>query len=321
MTWLRRSLLVTVVATSSLTLAACGATSTSTVGSKVAPVFLCRHLSSVARVVVTRTLSSDQFLYVVPATSTVNNARRARQLARVACSLPVMPSGIQCPVELAVAYRLTFAINGEKGLGGESIVVHPTGCQLVEGLGTPRTSATRANFYRLLGTAIGISNAGSWTFAGETHVHGITETTSDLTITLHLSSTTVVAGTPLAAIVTIVNHTATALQPGSDCYLGQWLQVGLENAAVKFTPVYTMNFCRGGTWIRPGTNTFHVSVQSAYTHCTRSHSSIQLDSPRCTSAMAMPALPAGKYFTKVVITLANASITLPAPIAVRVLAR
>jgi hypothetical protein len=81
--------------------------------------------------------------------------------------LPSAPIGVQaCPVEFSIWYHLDFAVRGEKGMGGESIVVNLTGCQTVTGLGAVRTTARRQNFHRLLAAALGRKNAGRSTFAG-----------------------------------------------------------------------------------------------------------------------------------------------------------
>ena len=81
-----------------------------------------------------------------------------------------MPKGVRhCPAACAISYRLVFGVRGEKGMGVPGRValdVHPTGYQPAKGLGVVRTTSFCAGFYRLLGNAMGLRNAGYQTFAG-----------------------------------------------------------------------------------------------------------------------------------------------------------
>jgi hypothetical protein len=57
-------------------------------------------------------------------------------------------------------------VKGEKGMGGEVINLNPTGCHSVTGLGAVRTTAASTGFYWLLGSAMGLRNAGFRSFEG-----------------------------------------------------------------------------------------------------------------------------------------------------------
>jgi hypothetical protein len=120
----------------------------------------------VDRIIVTRHAPGSHFKFSFPAVVAVTNASKARALATAACGLPTLPGGEHCPAGFPVSYRLDFAVKGEKGMGGEAINVYPTGCETVTGLGAVRTTAEHHSFFRLLGTAIGLKDAGYFTFAG-----------------------------------------------------------------------------------------------------------------------------------------------------------
>ena len=51
-------------------------------------------------------------------------------------------------------------------MGGEVINLNPTGCHSVTGLGAVRTTAASTGFYWLLGSAMGLRNAGFRSFEG-----------------------------------------------------------------------------------------------------------------------------------------------------------
>jgi hypothetical protein len=167
--WITRRAFAPVALVAALGLCACGGVSSTapTTSPTNGVAYLCQVLPRVDRLIVTRKVSRTQFHFTFPAAVTVTNAAAARRIASVACGLADMPKGVQaCPVEFSIWYHLDFAVRGEKGMGGESIVANPTGCQTVTGLGAVRTTAQRQDFYQLLGNALGLRNAGRSTFAG-----------------------------------------------------------------------------------------------------------------------------------------------------------
>jgi hypothetical protein len=150
---------------SAVALAACaGASSTATLTSAVP--YLCQVLPRVDRLIVTRHAPGSRFHFSFPAVVSVTNASKARAVATEACGLPNLPGGEHCPAGFPVSYNLDFAVKGEKGMGGEAINAYPTGCETVTGLGAVRTTAEHHAFFRLLGNAIGLKDAGYFTFAG-----------------------------------------------------------------------------------------------------------------------------------------------------------
>lgn len=137
------------------------------------PPYLCRVLPRVDRLIVTRRAPGNQFVFTFPTVVTVTSASAARAVASSACSLPDVPAGsFRCPAEFAVSYHLVFAVRGEKGMGGEAIDAHPTGCQLVTGLGSVRTTRYHPGFYRILARAMGLRNAGYQSFTGTLNAGG-----------------------------------------------------------------------------------------------------------------------------------------------------
>jgi len=169
MKWLARSAAVPISLIAALGLAACAnasSTTTSTIASTKSGAYLCQVLPRVDRLIVTRHAPGSQFRFTFPTVVTVRNASLARDIAASACNLPKLPGGEHCPAAFAVSYHLDFAVKGEKGMGGETIVANPTGCQTVVGLGVVRTTALTPSFYRQLGNAMGLKNAGRSRFAG-----------------------------------------------------------------------------------------------------------------------------------------------------------
>jgi len=153
---------------SAVALTACAgasSTTTSTASTSAVP-YLCQVLPRVDRLIVTRHAPDSHFKFSFPAVVTVTNASKARAVAQSACGLPQLPGGEHCPAGFRVSYNLDFAVKGEKGSGGEAINVYPTGCETVTGLGAVRTVAEHHAFFRLLGSAIGLKDAGYFTFAG-----------------------------------------------------------------------------------------------------------------------------------------------------------
>lgn len=138
-----------------------------TSGAKARTAYLCTVVSKVDRLIVTRRAPGDRLFFTFPTVVTVTNAAAARAVAASACALPVAPNKLPtCPAAFFVSYHLVFAVRGEKGMGGEAINLHPTGCHSVTGLGAVRTTAGSTGFYWLLGSAMGLRNPGFQTFEG-----------------------------------------------------------------------------------------------------------------------------------------------------------
>jgi hypothetical protein len=128
--------------------------------------YLCTVVPEVDRLIVTRR-APDRYFFTFPTIVTVKNAAAARAVAASACALPVAPKSLPtCPAAFFVSYHLVFAVQGEKGMGGEAINLNPTGCDSVTGLGHVRTTAVSTGFYWLLGSAMRIKNPGLPTIEG-----------------------------------------------------------------------------------------------------------------------------------------------------------
>jgi hypothetical protein len=142
-------------------IARAGATSTTTT---TAPsyglAYLCDVLPQVDQLIVTRHAPGSHFRFAFPARVTATNASLVRRVAVAACALPTAPKGEHCAAEIAVSYTLNFVVDRD------FIVVNPTGCETVSGLGPVRTTAEHHTFFRLLGAAMGLKHASYFTFAG-----------------------------------------------------------------------------------------------------------------------------------------------------------
>lgn len=172
MKWFRRCAVVPMALVTGLGLAACGSspsvapTTTSTAPSNQVA-YLCQVIPRVDRLIVTRHAPGNQFHFTFPAVVTVTNAAAARAVATSVCALPDAPPYTQpCPSGFAISYHLVFWVQGQKGPGADLIVVNPTGCQSVTGLGTVREAGSHPAFYRVLGNAMGLKNANDLTFRG-----------------------------------------------------------------------------------------------------------------------------------------------------------
>jgi hypothetical protein len=127
---------------------------------------LCRAISEIERLTVTRTITikGNRIEFTFPTLVTVRSAQQSRLVATALCSLPKRPRGVyHCPADLGVVYHLLFS-SGSKSW--PVITVEATGCEFVRGLNTDRWAAQSPQFWRTLGTAMGLRQAGHATFAG-----------------------------------------------------------------------------------------------------------------------------------------------------------
>jgi hypothetical protein len=161
---------IAVVLATAVLLSACASPTTTTTNpkAKTSTAYLCQVLPRVDGLVVTRQAPSvppDDFAFTFPMVVNVTGASAARRVATSACALPDFPTGVfHCPASFAVSYHLVFAVQGEKGMGGEAIDLYPTGCPMVKGLGTVRTPTAR--FYRRLARAMRLVHYNGLTFRG-----------------------------------------------------------------------------------------------------------------------------------------------------------
>ena len=165
---MRLRITIPMVLGAALFLSACGSPSSSgptTTAPSTRTAYLCQVVPRVDRLIVTRYAPGGQFVFTFPAVVTVPSASAAQAVVKAACALPLAPKGsFACPAAFAVSYRLMFAVRGEKGMGGEAIVLSPTGCQSVAGLQEMRRPTT--HFYQVLGSAMGLRGSTYGMFAG-----------------------------------------------------------------------------------------------------------------------------------------------------------
>lgn len=127
---------------------------------------LCASAGRVSRLVVRRVnqIPRNHERFSFPARVTVADPAKARFVARALCALPPMPSGaMSCPADWGIGYRLRFTADGRKL---PAVTAQATGCRGVRGLGRSAWTARSPGFWRVLGSAMGITHPGSSAFAG-----------------------------------------------------------------------------------------------------------------------------------------------------------
>jgi len=91
---------------------------------------------------------------------------KVRVVAKALCALPRPPHDAAryfCSIDLGISYRLIFAVEGRHY---SPISVKPGGCEEVSGLTSPRWAERSPGFWRVLGNAMGITNATPAVFNG-----------------------------------------------------------------------------------------------------------------------------------------------------------
>jgi len=119
---------------------------------------LCSKQASVTRLVVSRVsaLPQNHLHFAFPAGTTVRSPARARAVAAAVCGLPAMPRVVvNCPADLGVSYRLSFAAGSS---GFPVVTAAAGGCETVAGAGPARSAARSPGFWAVLAHALGISS-------------------------------------------------------------------------------------------------------------------------------------------------------------------
>ncbi len=100
-------------------------------------------------------LPQNHLHFAFPAAITVSSPARARAAAEAVCGLPPMPRAvINCPADLGVSYRLSFAAGTTTF---PVVTASAGGCAGVAGAGPVRSAARSPGFWAVLARAMGIS--------------------------------------------------------------------------------------------------------------------------------------------------------------------
>ncbi len=120
---------------------------------------LCTDQAAVTRLVVSRVtaLPQNHLHFAFPAAITVASPGRARAVAAAVCGLPPMPRVVtNCPADLGVSYRLSFAAGSTSF---PVVTASAGGCSGVAGAGPVRSAGRSPGFWAVLARAMGISAA------------------------------------------------------------------------------------------------------------------------------------------------------------------
>jgi hypothetical protein len=120
-----------------------------------------------------------------------------------------------------------------------------------------------------------------------------------LTVQIQLDQTTAPAGRPITGVAIVTNTAARPLTI-ADCN-GTWLQVGLSNADLTYTPGWLDCLDIPGTILQPGTTRIPIRVNTTYLQCSPRANSSTSEMPACVHGhhgrLSMPPLPPGTYRT------------------------
>ena len=154
-----RRIALAAITAAMITLAGCGsqvaashAAAAAGAGATPGPggVALCRHMSALTSVVISRTMTVHPFApgLILPRGITIGEPSAVRDLAAALCRLPQMPrQPVTCPVRFRGSLRFAFAA-GRRPF--PPVTVQMSGCRVVTGLGPART-ARSAVFWRTVG--------------------------------------------------------------------------------------------------------------------------------------------------------------------------
>ena len=163
------------------------------------------------------------------------------------------------------------------------------------------------------------SGATARTILGSFRPSSASRKPSPVEIRLVLSTTQVVAGTPIRAEALLRNTTGRTITVNT-CAADGWLFVGLTNNRVSYNAFRFLMACSPTVHLRPGVNRFAVSISTRFQGCTETLSEATPQLPACIPPETMPPLPVGRYTTKVVTFGLPHGTQLPSPIRVTLLA-
>ncbi len=139
-----------------------------------------------------------------------------------------------------------------------------------------------------------------------------------ITVHLHLDKTTARVGTSIKGVITITNHTATAITvSNNECTVNDGLAVGLTKPGTPFEPAFAAQACSPSASLKPGSNRYKVTISTTYLGCVPDASDSSEPNPIiCTKEGSLPPLPVGHYETKIVLLGFPKATAFPSPIAV-----
>jgi hypothetical protein len=142
-----------------------------------------------------------------------------------------------------------------------------------------------------------------------------------ITIRVKLDRTRVVVGTPIKGTAVLTNDSSSAI-PVQQCATDGWLAVGLTNKKIGFSPAWALVGCAPSVLLKPGPNRFPLKVITTYESCLQPGGQSTTFMPRCLSSgssFILPALPPGRYSTKVLTVGLPSSTTVSHSVAVSLL--
>ena len=163
------------------------------------------------------------------------------------------------------------------------------------------------------------SGATARTILGSFRPSSASRKPSPVEIRLVLSTTQVVAGTPIRAEALLTNTTGRTITVNT-CAADGWLFVGLTNNRVSYNAFRFLMACSPTVHLRPGVNRFAAPISARFQGCTETLSEATPQLPACIPPETMPPLPVGRYTTKVVTFGLPHGTQLPSPIRVTLLA-
>lgn len=145
------------------------------------------------------------------------------------------------------------------------------------------------------GALVGTALLASW--AGVAAASRPSSGPVEVRVALHRSR--VVAGQPIKGTVVLTNTTSAIITVHS-CAQNGWLQIGLRGHGYTYQASSTPIACPPSIHLASGANRFPVTVLTTYQHCLQPGGDPVTSLPPCLST-GPPPLPAGKYFTTVIV--------------------
>lgn len=133
---------------------------------------VCQNITALDHLTVRRTVpvvAGTLPRFAFPSMVQISAAATVRRLARELCGLPVLPRGVFCPEDSGIRYALLFSV-GRTDL--RPVIIAPSGCDPVTGLGRTRTLIRDASWWATLGDIMKIPVPGQAAFRGTPRTGG-----------------------------------------------------------------------------------------------------------------------------------------------------